>query len=96
MALRRQAPRGLRPEALPALEQWGRLWYVWVSATFLTSYLTIIVPARLLPADQGELKTLLDAYLLEKAVYEIGYELNNRPDWVKVPLQGILQLMEAE
>ena len=96
MALGRQASRGLRPEALPALEQWGRLWYVWVSAAFLTSYLTVIVPARLLPADQGELKTLLDAYLLEKAVYEIGYELNNRPDWVKVPLQGILQLMEAE
>ena len=34
--------------------------------------------------------------LLEKAVYELGYELNNRPDWVKVPLQGILQLMESD
>ena len=46
--------------------------------------------------DEPELKVLLDAYLLEKAVYELGYELNNRPDWVKVPLQGILQLMESD
>jgi predicted trehalose synthase len=34
-------------------------------------------------------------YLLEKAIYELGYELNNRPDWVKLPLLGILSLMEA-
>jgi maltose alpha-D-glucosyltransferase / alpha-amylase len=38
---------------------------------------------------------LLDVYLLEKGVYELGYELNNRPDWVKVPLQGLLQLLSA-
>lgn len=86
----------LRPEDLPALEQWGQFWYVWVSATFLTSYLTGIEQARLLPEDPEELKILLDAYLLEKAVYEIGYELNNRPDWVKVPMKGILHLMETE
>ena len=78
------------------LEQWGQLWYVWVSATFLTSYLTVVAQDRLLPEDPEELKILLDAYLLEKAVYELGYELNNRPDWVKVPLQGILQLLEVE
>jgi predicted trehalose synthase len=38
---------------------------------------------------------LLDAYLLEKALYELRYELNSRPDWVNVPLQGILELVEA-
>jgi maltose alpha-D-glucosyltransferase/alpha-amylase len=94
--LLRQASTKLRPEDLPMLEQWGQLWYVWVSATFLTSYLTAVAPARLLPEDPEELKILLDAYLLEKAVYELGYEINNRPDWVKVPLQGILQLLEVE
>ncbi len=37
---------------------------------------------------------MLDVYLLEKAVYELGYELNNRPDWVIVPITGILGLVE--
>ena len=38
---------------------------------------------------------LLDVYLLEKALYELGYELNNRPDWVRIPLAGILQLLQS-
>jgi maltose alpha-D-glucosyltransferase/alpha-amylase len=38
---------------------------------------------------------LLDAFCLEKAVYELGYELNNRPEWVKLPIQGILQLLQT-
>jgi len=50
----------------------------------------------LLPDDPEQLRILLDVYLLEKAIYEIGYELNNRPDWLKVTLQGILQLLKAE
>jgi maltose alpha-D-glucosyltransferase/alpha-amylase len=37
---------------------------------------------------------LLNNFLLEKAIYELGYELNNRPDWVKIPLRGIRQLMQ--
>ena len=36
---------------------------------------------------------LLDTFLLEKALYEVRYELNNRPDWVPIPLRGILSLM---
>jgi maltose alpha-D-glucosyltransferase/alpha-amylase len=95
-ALLRQAPLAPRPEDdLPLLQHWAQYWYTWVSVAFLTSYLDIIQPAHLLPEDPEQLKILLDAYILEKAIYEIGYELNNRPDWVKVPLQGILQLMEA-
>ena len=51
-------------------------------------------PGGFLPADQAQLRTLLRAYLLEKALYELRYELNNRPDWVKIPLEGILQLVQ--
>ena len=94
-ALLRHSSPTLRPEDAPVLEQWASFWYTWVSATFLNSYLGVIRQSDLLPSDLEELKILLDAYLLEKAVYEVEYELNNRPDWVQVPLQGILQLIEA-
>jgi len=38
----------------------------------------------------------LDAFLLDKAIYEIGYELNNRPDWISVPIQGVLQMLAEQ
>ena len=78
---------------MPLLQNWAQYWYVRVSVAFLNSYLDIVTQVNLVPEDPEQLRILLDAYILEKAVYEIGYELNNRPDWVKVPLQGILQLM---
>jgi maltose alpha-D-glucosyltransferase / alpha-amylase len=83
------------PEALAALEPWARFWYHWVAATFLQTYREVASQASFLPRAREELQILLDAYLLEKAVYELGYELNNRPDWVRVPLRGILQLLGA-
>jgi maltose alpha-D-glucosyltransferase/alpha-amylase len=66
-----------------------------VSAAFLHTYLAYAGSASLLPPTRAERQVLLDAYLLEKAVYELGYELNNRPDWVGIPLQGILQLWDT-
>lgn len=95
-ALTIQAPLTPRPaDDLPLLRHWAQYWYVWVSVAFLTSYLDVVGLSGLLPENPEHLRILLDAYIMEKAIYEIGYELNNRPDWVKVPLQGILQLMEA-
>jgi maltose alpha-D-glucosyltransferase/alpha-amylase len=44
-----------------------------------------------LPKDPAQLRTLLRAYLLEKALYELRYELNNRPEWVSIPLDGVMQ-----
>ena len=75
-------------EALTALEPWAQVWYLWVSAEFLQTYLAYAGPASLLPPSQEERQVLLDAYLLEKAVYELSYELNNRPDWVRIPCRG--------
>jgi maltose alpha-D-glucosyltransferase / alpha-amylase len=48
----------------------------------------------ILPSNAGEIELMMQAYLINKAAYEVGYELNNRPDWVRIPLQGILQLIE--
>ena len=94
-ALLHQSSLTLKPEDSLALEHWAQFWYVWVSSSFLMSYLDGIEQAQLLPDDPEQLRILLDAYLLEKAIYEIGYELNNRPDWLEVPLQGILQLLKT-
>ncbi|MBN1368529.1 MAG: hypothetical protein JW967_11450, partial [Dehalococcoidales bacterium] len=80
---------------MPVLQQWAQYWYVWVSVAFLNAYLDGIKSADLLPKDPEHLKILLTAFLLEKAVYEIGYELNNRPSWLTVPLRSIAQLMDT-
>ena len=50
----------------------------------------------MLPQAPAELGILLDVYLLDKAIYEIGYELNNRPEWAQIPLKGLLELFETE
>jgi maltose alpha-D-glucosyltransferase/alpha-amylase len=81
-------------DALVPPERWMHFWYVWAAAAFLKAYLSEAARGGFLPADKAELNTLLRAFVLEKALYELGYELNNRPDWVKIPLEGILQLLE--
>ncbi len=69
-------------------------WVAWVSAAFLSSYFEIAKQARFMPADRQLTATLLDVFLLDKAVYELGYELNNRPTWVGIPISGILRILE--
>jgi maltose alpha-D-glucosyltransferase / alpha-amylase len=79
---------------LEGIESWAQRWYRWASSAFLKSYLQVAAHTPFVPQSREELEVLLQAYLLEKAIYELGYELNNRPDWVKIPLRGILQLLE--
>lgn len=80
---------------IAALEPWARMWSAWACSAFLNSYLDHAEPGRFLPGDPAELDILLNVYLLEKALYELGYELNNRPDWVRIPLNGLLQLLQS-
>jgi maltose alpha-D-glucosyltransferase/alpha-amylase len=84
-----------RPEDAVALEAWADFWTRWVSAVFLQEYLSTAGSARFLPKSDSEIRVLMNAYLLEKGLYEVTYELNNRPDWVRIPLRGIVQLLEA-
>ena len=76
-----------------ALESWLTLWYRWVSGTFLGCYLEVTRGAGFLPSSDGQLSQLLDFFLLEKALYELSYEINSRPDWVDIPAQGILDIL---
>jgi maltose alpha-D-glucosyltransferase/alpha-amylase len=95
-ALIRLKERGLGDsEQEERLRAWARAWLAAASGSFLDDYLQAAGPGGFLPADPEELGLLLDCFLLEKAVYELGYELNNRPDWVRIPLEGLLQILEG-
>ncbi len=85
---------GDRPEAFDRLVPWAKSWRTWASASFLREYLAAAKGAPFLPADPEQMARLLDALTLDKALYELLYELNNRPDWVRIPLQGIAALID--
>jgi len=70
-------------------------WEETARARFLEGYSTRIEPS-LLPAGQAAFDKLLSIFELEKAVYELRYELNNRPEWLPIPVAGILRLLDAE
>jgi maltose alpha-D-glucosyltransferase/alpha-amylase len=76
------------------LERWAKAWYQWVSALFLRGYFETAGAADWLPQTQPETKALLDAYALEKGLMEIEYELENRPDWIRIPLHGVLEQLQ--
>lgn len=83
----------LRPEDTPELEPWLDPWYKCVGRTFLEAYVKTAGNAGFVPTDSGDLEILLLVFLLEKAVYELGYELNNRPDWLVIPFRGINSIL---
>ncbi|MFO7707083.1 MAG: maltose alpha-D-glucosyltransferase [Desulfobacterales bacterium] len=83
-------------EAAAELNHWVEFWQRWVGAEFLKSYLEQAAGGKFIPGNRDELRILLGALLMEKAVYELSYELNNRPDWVGIPLRGIQQLLERD
>ena len=64
----------------------------WVGAAFLKGYLAGADGAPFLPADAVQRAAVLDLYLVDKALYELNYELNNRPDWVRIPVRGLADL----
>jgi maltose alpha-D-glucosyltransferase/alpha-amylase len=83
----------LRPEDRPALESWARCWYATAGGVFLKTYLDTAGGASFVPRERAQLDEMLKVFLLEKAVYELGYELGSRPSWVRIPLLGIRELL---
>jgi maltose alpha-D-glucosyltransferase / alpha-amylase len=74
------------------LEPWARLWEHSVAAEFLRAYRETARGQEFLPGDTGDFRKLLEIFLLDKALYEVLYEMNSRPAWVRIPLLGILSL----
>jgi maltose alpha-D-glucosyltransferase / alpha-amylase len=85
--------QNFRKEDIPFLEHWALQWYHYVSQFYLTAYLDRAAGASFLPPDEAGQKLLLRCYMLEKAIYEVGYEMNARPDWLRVPLRGVKYVM---
>ena len=85
-----------RDEDKELLSSWIDPWYHYTSGLFLRSYLDEAGEAEFIPESTQEIDILLRAFLLEKAVYELSYELNNRPDWVIIPLLGIKSLLDED
>ncbi len=78
------------------MEIWAKDWCLRVCSEFLSAYLETGGQGGYLPESRYEIKILLDAFLMEKAVYELDYEMNNRPEWIKIPLEGIEELLNFE
>jgi maltose alpha-D-glucosyltransferase/alpha-amylase len=77
------------------MSRWAEAWSRCAANRFLTQYYETSGAARYIPADSRARARLLEMYLLAKAVYELGYELNNRPAWVGIPLEGISSLLSS-
>jgi maltose alpha-D-glucosyltransferase / alpha-amylase len=86
----------IRPEDISKLMPFEEQWYHYMSGFFVKSYLSTVKGQSFIPQSKEDLDTLLTTFLLEKAIYELNYEVNNRPDWVIIPLRGIKSIMKAE
>jgi len=81
------------PDDYAALEPWADTWQHWSVDAFLKGYLAAMEDAPLIPGEAAVRERLLSAFMLDKALYELSYELNNRPEWVRIPLVGIRKLI---
>jgi maltose alpha-D-glucosyltransferase/alpha-amylase len=86
------AATATRPESVDRLAPWADLWETWVSAAFLRAYFAAAAQGTFLPSKTEAVDVVLQSFVVDKALYELGYELNNRPDWVHIPLTGLLRL----
>jgi maltose alpha-D-glucosyltransferase / alpha-amylase len=75
------------------LEVWADAWEREIRELYLSAYLEGSAEAPFLPAQRDTLERVLAVFELEKAVYELGYEMNNRPAWIWVPAQGIQSIL---
>jgi maltose alpha-D-glucosyltransferase/alpha-amylase len=93
---RRIGTRQLPAQRRQQVSDWSRFWFTWMTSAFLRCYLQAMQGSNLLPKTDSGIEAFLRASVLEKALYEVGYELNSRPLWTRIPLEGILQFFELE
>lgn len=86
----------IRKEDVNKLTPFVEQWYHYMSGFFMKAYLETVKGSPFIPDNKQDLEILMTTFLLEKAIYELNYELNNRPAWVMIPLRGIKALMKKE
>jgi maltose alpha-D-glucosyltransferase/alpha-amylase len=84
------------PEDFPILEPFVRDYEDEAVEAFMLGYMAATTECPSSPADPDHTRMLIDFFVLEKALYELRYELNNRPDWVGIPIKGIICLLGEE
>ena len=85
----------VRSEDVTRLERWAGFWYLNVAISFLHAYLVETRGQAFVPTAEDELRSTIELLSLQKVLYELDYELNNRPDWVSIPLRGLLDLFRT-
>ncbi|MEB3887012.1 maltose alpha-D-glucosyltransferase [Lyngbya sp. CCY1209] len=94
LALRNEVENGMiRPENLPQMKDWSRIWYHWVASRFLGSYLEVASQDGFLPRSHQELQVLLDSYLLERIIQSVDFHHHTRQEFIDIPLQQLLELV---
>ena len=92
MALR--DPATVRESERGAAEPWAKLWATWVPAEFLSAYLEAAKGSPFLPQTRAELNMLLHTHVIEKALEQLGTDLDRRQDWALAALRALLDLLE--
>ncbi len=81
------------PEATASLRAWAEFWSRWASALFLSGYLET---TGLPPAALEDTRVLLRFYLLERGIQELSHELSQRPEWARIPMDGLVEILQAK
>jgi maltose alpha-D-glucosyltransferase/alpha-amylase len=79
-----------------ALRGWSVAWIYAVRTEFLDRYRETIGDSLIAPPEPAAFREVLAIFELEKAVYELGYEMNNRPGWIWIPMQGIRTILGGQ
>ena len=85
---------GRLPESAGRIAELAREWLALVEARYLTAYEDATAQSPVWVADDDTRRALMRLYLLSKALYEVNYEANNRPDWIETPVRGVLSLLD--
>lgn len=86
----------LRSEDAAFLEPWADFWYRHAAGCFLKSYLATVAGADFFPDDRAALKSLLDIFIIDRAVYELGGALENHPELITIPIRGLLAVLAGD